>query len=225
MYNWYCKIAKFRLQVSFTNGINLLLNFAQCYYLYLNHSWIKFVEISMLHNMGSLHYVNIQLMYSLWNISLISQLCAAYMYLFMQCTDMKDLVSRPCIGDINIKWCLYLVFLILCLSSLYPLKTSTVDWASNSWLTHSIPMKYPHQPNAFSNPCKVNWKFAGPVKCFPTLGELSKWVFVSYFCCWALFSCDCMIVWNRLMWIIYPCSSWYLHWHWGNHIIALVPVK
>ena len=28
-----------------------------------------------------------------------------------------------------------------------------------------------------------------------------------------------------LLWIIYPYASGWLHWHWGNHMIAPVPVK
>ena len=39
----------------------------------------------------------------------------------------------------------------------------------------------------------------------------------------ALFSCG--YIGSRFVWSIYPYSSGLLHWHWGNHTIAPVPMK
>ena len=36
---------------------------------------------------------------------------------------------------------------------------------------------------------------------------------------------DWIIIFSRFMWFVYPHSWWLLHWHWGNHMIAPVPVK
>ena len=44
-------------------------------------------------------------------------------------------------------------------------------------------------------------------------------------CFWHVsFYCDYIIFW-WLMSLIHPYSSGLLHWHWGNHMIAPVPVK
>ena len=46
--------------------------------------------------------------------------------------------------------------------------------------------------------------------------------------CCALFCCGYMVIWwvsAGLLWSFYPYSSGLLHWHWGNHTIAPVPVK
>ena len=39
----------------------------------------------------------------------------------------------------------------------------------------------------------------------------------------ALFSCG--YIGSRFVWSIYPYYSGLLHWHWGNHTIAPVPMK
>ena len=45
----------------------------------------------------------------------------------------------------------------------------------------------------------------------------------TYSCC-AMFCCV-YIFFNGSIWLIFPYSSGLLHWHWGNHMIAPVPVK
>ena len=43
--------------------------------------------------------------------------------------------------------------------------------------------------------------------------------------CFVLFSFGCINNPSKYMWHDYPYSSELLHWHWGNHMIAPVPVK
>ena len=43
--------------------------------------------------------------------------------------------------------------------------------------------------------------------------------------CYVLFYSDYIIVSGGSIWVFHPYSSGLLHWHWGNHMIAPVPVK
>ena len=89
-----------------------------------------------------------------------------------------------------------------------------------------------HFSAAFSCFCPLVAQIVRPVKYVHVFGIHSTSHKIStcfrkictYFCC-ASFCCGYIIIHSRLIWFIYAYPSGLLHWHWGNHMIAPVPVK
>ena len=70
--------------------------------------------------------------------------------------------------------------------------------------------------------CSVNHMILPPALYHLTL----KIHYVPWFCCPCYCCCGNIIISCGLVWSIYPYnSSGLLYWHWGNHMIAPVPVK
>ena len=60
---------------------------------------------------------------------------------------------------------------------------------------------------------------------YPHSGPITYAHFLSAAFCYDLFGCGLIISYCRFTWFIYPYPSGLLHWHWGKHMIAPVPVQ
>ena len=72
--------------------------------------------------------------------------------------------------------------------------------------------------------CKHNWLINLQAHIQPShTYSIVRETYTSFWC--ALFCFDYVIYCNESIWSIYTYSPGWLHWHWGNRMIAPVPVK